>query len=255
MDDAHWPSGVARLDFDRIDSTNAEAKRQAAAGRRGPVWIVAREQTAGRGRNGRQWRSSGDDLAATLLFYPADFRPETTIAEVATLSFAASLAVADAVFAVAPQADVALKWPNDVLLEGRKIAGVLLEAEGQGADAWLAIGVGVNVATTPPFEAIEPDAVSPIALQAVAPKVDRDAMLIGLAAALAQRLADWSTAGFAALRGPWLARAARLGETIEVRRGRQRLSGRFADVDPTGALVLETGDETHTVAAADVFFP
>ena len=125
-----WPRGYRKAHHAEIDSTNSEARRLADAGDAGAVWIVADRQTAGRGRRGRVWQTQPGNLAATVLL-----RPEGN--HVAQLSFAAALAVSDMVSAFAPHAEIAVKWPNDVLAGGRKIAGILLEA-GPG---WLAVGM------------------------------------------------------------------------------------------------------------------
>ena len=118
-----WPHGYRLIRFDELDSTNSEARRLAEAGEPGPLWIIAREQTAGRGRRGRIWDSQPGNLAATLLL-----RPRRRAAVARSLSFAAALAVADMVAHFAPQPRSRVKWPNDVLLDGRKLAGILLEA-------------------------------------------------------------------------------------------------------------------------------
>jgi biotin-(acetyl-CoA carboxylase) ligase len=133
-----WPRGYRKAHHAEIDSTNSEAKRLAEAGDPGAVWIVADQQTAGRGRRGRVWQTQQGNLATTLLIRPQG-------AQVAQLSFAAALAVSDTIAAFAPQAAIAVKWPNDVLAERRKIAGILLEA----GPCWLAVGMGVNLAAAP----------------------------------------------------------------------------------------------------------
>ncbi|MEL6316711.1 MAG: biotin--[acetyl-CoA-carboxylase] ligase [Pseudomonadota bacterium] len=252
----HW--------LDSIDSTNAEALRRARAVPDGPeCWIAARRQTAGRGRRGRAWRARTDDLAATLLLWPERLRPGARPSEVATLSLAAGLAAADALVAAgAPEPAVRLKWPNDVLLDGGKVAGVLLEAEGPA----LAIGIGVNLASAPDAAELEPEAWPPAALAArVDPPPSAEAMLERVAAALTARLAMWGRRGFAGLRADWLARAAGLGRRAEVRIGEgpgaETLIGRVRDLDADGALVLETGDGAsgapalRRIVAADRFRP
>ena len=125
-----WPQGYALARHAEIDSTNNEARRLAEAGERGPLWIMAERQTAGRGRRGRSWETLTGNLAATLLL-----RPENTPAPVGQLSFAAALAVADVAAHVAPHAAITVKWPNDVLVDGKKTAGILLESgtDAQGA--------------------------------------------------------------------------------------------------------------------------
>jgi BirA family biotin operon repressor/biotin-[acetyl-CoA-carboxylase] ligase len=124
-----WPPGIGLVRLDAVDSTNAEARRRAEAGEAGPLWITAARQSAGKGRRGRDWETGEDNLAATLLLRP-DGAPTAT----AQLSFAAALAVTDMAVEFAPHAVITLKWPNDVLAEGKKLAGILLEA----GHAWLA---------------------------------------------------------------------------------------------------------------------
>lgn len=242
-----------------MDSSSAEARRLGAAGERGPLWIWAKRQTAGRGRRGRAWRASGEDLTATLLMCPRARRPGASPAEAATLSFAACLAVADLVEACAPEADVALKWPNDVLAHARKIAGVLLEGEaqaGSGGAEWLAIGIGLNLASAPGAEQLEEDAAPSIGLNALAAQpVTPSEALARLAVGLERWIDVWAAQGFAGLREPWLARAARRDGAVAARLPRETVVGRFVDLDPDGALVLETPDGRRHISAADVFFP
>ncbi|MDT8343633.1 MAG: biotin--[acetyl-CoA-carboxylase] ligase [Thermohalobaculum sp.] len=244
--EAAWPDGVGRLVLDETDSTNAEAHRR-AAGTPGPLWIAARRQTAGRGRSGREWASPEGNLAATLLL-----RRDDPPAARARLSFHAALAVADLVTALAPAAEVALKWPNDVLLGGAKVSGILLESLG-GRGANLAIGIGVNLAHFPPPEATRWPATSIAAATGTAPAPE------AALAILAARMADWlardAQAGFAPIRDAWLARAAHLGRRIEARLPSGTLAGIFEDVTADGALVLATGAGRRVIAAADIHFP
>ncbi|MBN9554147.1 MAG: biotin--[acetyl-CoA-carboxylase] ligase, partial [Alphaproteobacteria bacterium] len=138
-----WPQGYGLRRYEEIDSTNEEARRLIAAGETGPVWLTASRQTAGRGRRGRAWESAGGNLAATLLL-----RPVGPQAQWAELSFAAAIATADMAAALASGARIALKWPNDVLADSKKLAGILLET-GNGPKPALAIGIGVNLAHHP----------------------------------------------------------------------------------------------------------
>jgi BirA family biotin operon repressor/biotin-[acetyl-CoA-carboxylase] ligase len=175
-------------------------------------------------------------------------------AAAAQLSFAAALAVADLLGRFAPSASIALKWPNDVLLEGGKASGILLESEGGGGRLdWLAIGIGVNLVAAPPAD---PEAAHPPACLADhAPPPSPEAALTALAAAFEGWRARHAAEGFAPLRAAWLARAARLGEPIEARLPSETLRGTFADLDADGALVLHTAAGPRRIAAADVFFP
>src|SRR3954470_13498402 len=139
------PDPVPVLSFDELDSTNAEARRRAEAGEGGPVWITAARQTAGRGRRGRNWSTETGNLAATLLT-----STDVPAAEAAQLSFVAALAACDLADTCVGQGAARLKWPNDVLVFGKKAVGILVES-GARPDGrlWLAVGIGVNLAHAP----------------------------------------------------------------------------------------------------------
>jgi hypothetical protein len=154
-----WPRDVARHVLDRVDSTNAEAMRLADR-IAGPAWIMARRQEAGRGRRGRAWTDPPGNFAATLLI-----RPQGGPADAARLSFVAALAVHDALMTLCgPQLNLALKWPNDLLLNGGKLSGILLESAGSGRQVTaLAIGIGVNLACAPEIAADQ--SIRPVSLK------------------------------------------------------------------------------------------
>ncbi len=242
-----WPEGTGRHVLPRVDSTNAEALRRLAAGEPAPFWILAHRQTAGRGRRGRAWRSGRGDFTASLALTPAG-GPQAA----ALRSVAAALALADAVAAlgVAP-ARLSLKWPNDVLLDGRKLAGILLESTRAGGALGLALGVGVNLGPPPAPATLEPGALPPVSLgQSVGPETLLDV--------LAPTMAHWegrlAAEGFAPVRDAWLARAARLGEPIVARLPGREVRGRFRTVDAVGAVVLDTPAGPQALPAADIFF-
>ncbi len=231
-----------------MDSTNEEARRQAEAGAAGPFWITARTQSAARGRRGRAWSAPEGNLSATCLL-----RPDGPPAAVALTSFAACLAVADLFDRLAPGASVALKWPNDALLNGAKAAGVLLESAGAGQRvAWLAVGIGVNLAHCP-----EPEPggwpTTSIARETGAAPTPEAALTV-LAAAFEHWRGVLGTQGFAPLRAAWLARAARLGQKVTARLPDATVEGVFTDLDADGALVLSQGGRLRRIAAADVYF-
>lgn len=243
-----WPEGYAFKKFDEIDSTNEEARRMALAGERGPVWIAADRQTAGRGRRGREWVSLVGNLAATLLL-----RPKRSAGEAAQLSFVAALAAADTVASFASASRVQVKWPNDVLADGHKIAGVLLESASSGAGIvdWLAVGIGINLASHP--ERVEFPAISLAALGEPIPSTDEALRL--LASFWAKWYEEWKARGFEPIRDAWLARAAQIGGRIRARLESGETSGVFEGIDQTGALILrEAQDRVRIVAAGEVFF-
>lgn len=246
-----WPKGVLRETHPALDSTNAEALRRAAAGASGPLWLLALEQTAARGRRGRVWTQPPGNFGASLLL-----RPESPAAA-ALRSFVAALGLHDALIDATGRPEIfALKWPNDVLLSGRKLAGILLESGGPaGGPLALAIGFGVNLRATPDAGALEPGATPPVSLVDGAGVVISPADFLDL---LAPAVDVWETRlrtqGFAPLRAAWLARAARLGEPMTARLPGREFRGRFETIDENGALVLATAEGRVVLPAGEVFF-
>lgn len=242
---------AGRIVLPEIDSTNAEGFRR-AAGLPGPTWIVAGLQTAGRGRRARPWSSPPGNFHGTLVLKPHE-PPET----VALRSFAAALALRDAfVQLTGLSGSFALKWPNDVLCNGGKIAGILLESQGlNGPDPVLCVGIGVNLIAAPDPSQVEPGAVPPASLlQETGLRVLPEAFLDALAPAFARWEASLAGQGFAPLREAWLAHAARLGETIRARTGSETREGQFQGIDAQGNLILRTAQGTLAIPAAEVFF-
>lgn len=220
------------------------------AGTEHPFWVLARTQSAGRGRRGRAWVPLPGNLYASLA-HAADPDP----ARAALRSFVAALALADALDGLGvPASDIALKWPNDVLLHGRKLAGILLESTPVRGTLLLIVGIGVNLAAAPPAEALEPGAVPPVALADAGIAVTPEAFLDRLAGTYAAREDQFRRDGFAATRGDWLARAARLGQPVTARLPGREVAGVFRTVDDTGALVLDTPQGRQALPAAEVFF-
>jgi len=241
-----WPPGTGRLILEETDSTNAEAARRAGSLAL-PVWIMARRQTAARGRRGRPWAMPEGNFAATLVLREAD------PGRAALRSFVAALALAEALDATAPGAAVALKWPNDVLLNGGKVAGILLESVARGQA--VAVGIGVNLAAAPAPGTLEPGALRPVSVAGeTGHATDPEHFLALLAAAFARWEGRFAAFGFAPVRAAWLARAARLGERIVARTGEGALAGRFEDIAEDGALVLATPEGRRAIHAAEVFF-
>lgn len=246
-----WPAGYGRRVLASVDSTNAEAAR-IAPDLGGPEWILALEQTAARGRRGRAWVNPAGNFAATLAMRPAE-SPD----RVALRSFVAAVALWDALVAATGRRDAfALKWPNDVLLHGGKLAGILLESAGAGRSlSHFAIGIGVNLRSAPEAQAVEPGALRPVSLLAetgvgIAP----EAFLDLLAPAYARREAQFETYGFEPIRHAWLERAAKLGAVITARTTRDIHVGTYETVDAAGNLVLLTAEGRREIAAAEVFF-
>ena len=236
-----WPAGYRRKDYAELDSTNEEARRLAEAGEHGPLWISAAQQTSGRGRRGRAWDMAEGNLAATLLL-----RPEAAPVVTGQLSFAAALSAAEMVQHFAPAAAITVKWPNDVLAEGRKIAGILLE----GGTGWLAIGIGVNLAHHPEGTAFPATSLPQLGI--APPSCDQALGL--LAARFAHWYDAWMEKGFETLRAAWLKRASGLGAPITARLPNETRQGVFEGIDASGALLLNEGTGVRAIAAGEVFF-
>jgi BirA family biotin operon repressor/biotin-[acetyl-CoA-carboxylase] ligase len=234
-----WPDGVRLIRFDLLDSTNEEARRLAAAGDTGPLWIAARTQSKGRGRRGNAWISDPGNLFATLLLAA----PHTTAAQ---LGFAASLATADVVASYTSPARARLKWPNDVLLDNRKVAGILLETAGPET---IAIGIGVNLAHHPDGTETPAIAVN----SATGRAIDPEDALGNLAARFAAWYGTWRSQGFMGLKSHWLKRASGLGGPIRARLADREIKGVFEGLDHDGALLLRGDAGLTRITAAEIF--
>ena len=238
-------AGVRHLSYQTLGSTNAEALALARARERGPLWITAKSQSAGRGRRGNAWVSAPGNLYASLLL-----TEPSAPRDAPQLSFVAAVAVHDALSRAAPPLAPALKvkWPNDLLLGGEKLAGILIEGESQPVFT-VAIGIGVNCVSHPSntnHPATD--------LAAAGATLTPEQVLAALAPAMSKRLAQWrSGQGFASIRTDWLNCAAGIGEEIRVRLPERELAGRFQGLDEAGRLLLEGADGIETVIAGDVF--
>jgi BirA family biotin operon repressor/biotin-[acetyl-CoA-carboxylase] ligase len=239
-------AGVRLISHELLPSTNIEALALARKGERGPLWVTAAEQTAGRGRRGRSWASAAGNLFASLLLTdpaPPEHWPE--------LAFVAALAVHDAVVEVVPnlKPQLAIKWPNDLLLYNAKFGGILIEGENAEIGA-VAVGIGINCSNHPTatdFPATD--------LGAAGATVAPATLFATLSAKMLGRLAQWNRGEhFATIRTDWLSRAAGLGQTLRVRRADGgELVGRFETIDETGRLVVMlVGGRSESVEAGDV---
>jgi BirA family biotin operon repressor/biotin-[acetyl-CoA-carboxylase] ligase len=220
--------------LEEAGSTNTEAFKLAAAGESGPLWIMARRQTQGRGRSGRRWASEPGNLYASLLARIAC--PQSVVHQ---LSLLAGVATIEAIGAAAggPVPGLRLKWPNDVLIGEAKCAGILPESQlgAAGAEVVIVVGIGINLASHP--EGLG-RAATHLAAHGIA--VTPEAMLPHLAAAVTGWLDNWRCgAGFARVRRAWLAHGSAVGESLSVDTGRERIAGTFLDLDADGALVLQ----------------
>lgn len=217
-----------------------------------PLWIQAGEQTKGRGRRARAWADPQGNLACTLLMPLQGIAPE----HVALSSFVAALAVLDTVrFFQTDARSVTLKWPNDVLVEGRKVSGILLEAHHPRTGPVLSIGIGINIAQSPEHAQLEERATAPIALGDIADTVPHaQEVIVPLAQAFAKHWTQFQTFGFDPIRRAWMAHAAQLGCDITARLPNETYIGRFDGIDSEGCLLLSTHDGPRRIAAADIYF-
>jgi len=250
MREPNLPPAYRLFRLDTVDSTNAEAKRLAAKGEETApdgalVWAL--EQTAGRGRRGRKWQSPRGNLYCSLIL-----RPDVPAEQAAQLSFVGALAACDALSALAPPGHmVQSKWPNDILLNGDKVGGLLLEAETGGDETpeWVIMGLGINVAEHPSKAAFPATS-----LKACGWTVSAVDSLEAFSRHFMIWANTWLDDGFAAIRKNWLWRCKGLGDKIEVRLADRTMKGIFKDIDQDGALVLKTGKREHRITAGDVFF-
>lgn len=245
-----WPAYVGHLPFDEVTSTLDVAREQA-----GQVavatWITAIRQTASRGRRGRPWVAPVGNFYATLML------PCRDPMQASHRSFVAALALRDALDGVMGEGPkLALKWPNDVLLNSGKVAGILLESLTVQGQMWgVAVGIGVNLIASPDLAQVEQGAVVPVNIKSESGvDVTPDAFLSHLAPAFANWDAQLTTFGFGPIRTAWLDSAARLGETITARLPNEDITGRFETVDENGYLILNTAKGLRSIAAADVYF-
>ena len=248
-----------------VGSTNTRALEHAHAGDAGRLWVVSKNQQGGRGRRGRAWQSPSGNLAATLLLVAGY---ELKLAS--TLGFVAGLALADALEAVAPKSGIAigadgggvagkaargrfeLKWPNDVLASGAKLAGILLESAMLAEKRFaVAIGIGVNVVAHPddvPYPATS--------LKALGASCDAETLFLALSDAWADNARLWDEGrGLSAIRERWLTRASGIGGEVAVHVDNRVVRGVFETIDEDCRFIIRDHDGgVVTIAAGDVHF-
>ena len=242
--------------FDQIGSTNVEAMTRAREGDSGSVWFVTSEQTAGRGRRQRAWIAPRGNLASSVLEVM-----DATPAVAATLGFAAGLSLEAAVRAVSVEAALraggtdpfrfGLKWPNDVLAGGKKLTGILLEAEAVPTGLAVVVGIGTNVVAAP--EGTPTPATS---LHALGIQIEAEGLFHALSDAWVEFRGIWDGGrGFAEIRKLWLERAVGLGEKVAINTGAATIEGVFDTIDEAGCLIVRTAEGRRLpVAAGEVYF-
>ena len=237
------PDGYTLIALDEIDSTNAEALRRVRDGAGAGTVIHAQTQTQGRGRKGSAWISPQGNLYASVIVEPPADRPP------GQLAFVTAVAAAEAVCEMAPASgSLQLKWPNDLLLDGRKLGGILIEG---GSVGHYVIGLGINLSTAPSRDGITATTLGTHTGVEVGPEV--------LLTAFCRRFAAWDSQwrrdGFAPVRAAWRQRASGMGQLIDARLPNETLRGVFVDIDADGALLLDLpdGSRKHVTAGAIYF--
>lgn len=239
------PSGAAIEIFETLDSTSLEARRRARDASSRPRWFIALSQTAGYGRRGRAWAQRPGDFAGTLAF-----RPDAPAARFGQLSFIAALSVASALDEHVDPHLIAFKWPNDILIDGGKVAGLLLERIDDDQGPIVSIGIGINIVSAPadmPFRAarLVDHASAPPDPARLARRIDEHFW---------RYYGEWKRKGFERARRLWLERAQGVGEDIGVKLPNEELAGVFDGLDESGALILRSGAGKRIIAAGEVYF-
>jgi BirA family biotin operon repressor/biotin-[acetyl-CoA-carboxylase] ligase len=228
------------IELKKTDSTNDHAKQLAREGAASGTVVWAHEQTAGRGRQGNTWVSIPGNLFMSMII-----RPQISAEHFGQLSFLSAVALANVLEKIIPAlAQINLKWPNDLLINQKKAAGILIETEGKAP--WAVVGIGVNVSSAPP---------GAISLSDIGVKTHSAREILELLAQEMQVLVQaWEKTGFAPIRAAWLERAYKHGEEITARLPKETLKGIFKGIDPAGALQLQmTNGIVKTINSAEVF--
>ena len=240
------------LSYDVLDSTNDEAKRLAEGGGAHGAVVWAKRQTAGRGRMGREWVSAQGNLFVSILL-----KPEKPLDQCPQLSFVAALALAETLDGIVPdKQDITCKWPNDVLLNGKKLGGILLESvtlpNQFGRDQpWIIVGVGVNVDSYPEHVIFPATCLRDAGVEIISAKIVLSRFIFNFI----HQYDAWMQKGFMPLQKAWTKRAYRLGHATQVLIGDEQVEGVFEGVAATGELLLkQKNGKTLSVIAGDVFF-
>lgn len=249
------PNGYRHVPLGDIDSTNSEAFRRLEAGDPGNLWLTANRQTSGRGRGERTWLSEPGNLYASLLL-----KRVVPLANALQIPFVAAVAVHDAIAETGDQPGIAerlvLKWPNDVMCDGRKVCGILIESKpvkdpGAPGELGIAVGIGVNVAHHPAGTRYPASNLSERGIGVAA-----DDLFHNLACRFAEHLAVWNNGdGFQLIRDAWQARSMPRDGELSVQDGDTRISGKYAGLDADGALLLKVGQHVRRFTYGDVMHP
>lgn len=241
--------GFALRHVPSIGSTSATLMEDALNGATGPVWLVADEQVDGKGRRGRFWHSPKGNLYASLLL--SEPAPGVHVAQ---LSFVLALALRDAVCQIAETQGVTdlqieVKWPNDLMINGNKCAGLLLEGGMKGQSRFVIVGMGVNLAFHPEKSNHPASNFAELDLN-----TSPAHFFAFLSDAVARRLSQWARgSNFAQIRADWLAHAYKMGEVMRINANAESYEARLEGVDPTGGLIVDHMGRQRIVTAGEIF--
>lgn len=235
------------LTYDVLDSTNAEARRLAGGGASHGAVIWARRQTAGRGRMGRDWVSAEGNLFMSVLL-----SPDKPLAQCTQLSFVTSVAAAETLTEILPNPEkITCKWPNDILFDGKKLGGILLESfAGPDGRQWVVVGIGINIDSFPEHVLFPATCLKDAGVELISAKI----VLSRLVYHFIQRYDGWAEKGFKPIARDWLKHAYQLGREVDVVRGDDALCGLFEGIDEQGRMLLKTAKKIVPIDAGDVFY-
>lgn len=234
------------LSYDEVDSTNEEAKRLARGGGAEGAVLWAKRQTAGKGRMGREWISEDGNLYVSLLL-----RPHVPFAQWPQLSFVTALAMHDAILPMLEEkADITLKWPNDILINKKKVGGILLEAfTDDDRQQWLVAGIGINIECHPNHNILFPaTCLKENGIEIVSAKI----VLSRFLSCFMERYDRWVGEGFAGMNKEWQKHAFLLGETVEISASGNEIKGVFKGIDAAGHMLIEQNGIIIPVMAGDI---
>lgn len=246
--DTSLPKPFKLLSYDEIDSTSEEAKRLAKKGAPEGIVVWSKKQTSGFGRRGRKWFSMDGNLFCSILI-----RPNCPVYKATQLNFVTSLSVAETItFALPEEVSVNCKWPNDVLIKGKKTSGILLESQlkSTGKIDWLVIGIGLNIKNFP--KKLKFPATS-LVHEGAERNISVEIILENICRHFLKFYELWKCQGFEPIREKWLRRASWLGEEIEIHLEKEILKGKFEKLDNDGALILINEGQLRRITAGDIF--
>jgi len=245
---ASVPHGVEAHFYSECASTNAIAADYARSNSVSPVWIIAGKQTGGKGRKGRTWVSDEGNLYASLLFSPA-----IAPSDLNALPFIIALAVRDTLIELgAAPMDVQCKWPNDILVKGRKICGILIESSARSASAldYVIVGIGINLMHSPADAQFKATSLK----DCLGNRVSVQTALQILAASVKRRLDIWNTQNFEPVRAEWTSCAWGLGEIRHINTAGEAFDAKLVGLDGQGGLLVQLKNGTQRqIVAADIF--